>query len=530
MNLSKANLIKLGLALQLIAALLLGCRHLPDSKLTDSVPLSGSDGDQDLSFGNQEQFFFGLATAPAHAEDHLNDAWLDFARSGHVAAWSNQIEPERRLDFWSDPDTEIDLAAATGVKVFRLGVDWGRLVPSEGASLDQSALARYQLILDKIHAKNMRVMLTLFHHSLPIWAINKGGWTNPEVGKAFTAFGKQITDHLAVKVDYWIVFNEPAVFALLTYVAGFWPPGSSFDPLAILPLPGAVNGAFFKALDNMTASQKALFEYIHANATQNNKPALVGVAHNVGHQIAATRIDLVAAKISEQIVNYAFLDRNVNFLDFIGLNYYGAELLSGPASTLRPEFEYSESGRLVDPQGLYQVFKAIHRRYNVEFKNRKKHDTLPFIVTENGISDGTDILRPAYLIEHLKAVKALINEGIPVLGYIFWTTSDNWEWMDGYCPKFGLVAVDRADQLKRVKRPSYDLFTKIVQQGGFTAAQAGSAWNLVVDHVGQPRTFCRLNDGKTSANQPFDRPVVKFDWRFLKDRPMTNAKNGPYEP
>ena len=45
--------------------------------------------------------------------------------------------------------------------------------------------------------------------------------------------------------------------------------------------------------------------------------------------------------------------------------------------------------------------------------------------------------------------------------YVFWTTSDNWEWMDGYCPKFGLWSVDREDGLKRTPRPSLQLFQRV---------------------------------------------------------------------
>ena len=52
-------------------------------------------------------------------------------------------------------------------------------------------------------------------------------------------------------------------------------------------------------------------------------------------------------------------------------------------------------------------------------------------------------------------------QGIPVLGYIFWTISDNWEWADGYGPKFGLVEVDRDNRLSRHPRPSYYLFSKV---------------------------------------------------------------------
>lgn len=54
-----------------------------------------------------------------------------------------------------------------------------------------------------------------------------------------------------------------------------------------------------------------------------------------------------------------------------------------------------------------------------------------------------------------------VLKGVTVLGYLFWTISDNWEWADGYGPKFGLVAVDRSNNLARIPRPSYNLFAKV---------------------------------------------------------------------
>ena len=504
-----------------------GCRHGASRPGVTGSNLTAADAGG-VSFGDQSQFFFGLATAPAHVEDQLNDTWLDFARSGRVAAWANQREPERRLDFWSNPDEEINLAAETGVTVFRMGVDWGRLVPQAGAPIDAAALKHYHEIVDKVRAKKMRVMMTLFHHSLPKWALDMGGWTKPEVRDAFISFGKSMADSFADDVDSWVIFNEPAVFALLSNVAGIWPGGKP-DAMAILPLPGALKGTYFKVVDNMTASHRALYDYIHAQAAAGRRSPVVGIAQNVGHQLAAGRLDIPSVSFARQAVNYNFIDAVINQLDFIGLNYYGAELVKGKGTVVDPAYEYSESGRIVDPQGMYQTFKQVHERYNVKFVNRKAKTELPLIVTENGISDGSDILRPAYLIEHLRVVRALMDEGIPIKGYVFWTISDNWEWADGYCPKFGLVAVDRAQNLKRTKRPSFDLFKAIVEQGGVSGKQANDAWQLVTEHVGKPRPFCRNADGITSEQEPYDRLIVGRDWRFSKDRPMSNAETGPYE-
>ena len=61
-------------------------------------------------------FFFGLATAPGQSENDLPDIWMDWGRRGGIAAFRAQAQPERRLDFWTHPEVELDLAAGTGVQ------------------------------------------------------------------------------------------------------------------------------------------------------------------------------------------------------------------------------------------------------------------------------------------------------------------------------------------------------------------------------------------------------------------------------
>ncbi|KAJ7533178.1 hypothetical protein O6H91_13G036500 [Diphasiastrum complanatum] len=120
------------------------------------------------------------------------------------------------------------------------------------------------------------------------------------------------------------------------------------------------------------------------------------------------------------------------------------------------EEEYSEAGRGVYPDGLLEVLNAFHKRY------RAHHPSLKYIITENGFADSRDLRRRPYLLEHLLAAYTALKQGIPLEGYFHWTLSDNWEWADGYCPKFGLVAVDRIHELKRHPRPSYYLYQQVL--------------------------------------------------------------------
>lgn len=47
-----------------------------------------------------------------------------------VVGWENVAIPDQRLRFWSEPEVEVGLAASTGIGILRLGVDWGRIVPT----------------------------------------------------------------------------------------------------------------------------------------------------------------------------------------------------------------------------------------------------------------------------------------------------------------------------------------------------------------------------------------------------------------
>ena len=76
-------------------------------------------------FGPQSEFFFGVANAPAQVEDQLDDAWLEFAAAGRTAGFTGYPDAAERMRFWTNPEVDIKLAALTGARVFRLGVDWG---------------------------------------------------------------------------------------------------------------------------------------------------------------------------------------------------------------------------------------------------------------------------------------------------------------------------------------------------------------------------------------------------------------------
>lgn len=442
-------------------------------------------------------FVFGVANAPGQVEDELDDIWLRWGEEGHIAGWKSEIRPAERLRFWSQPETEFDLAKKLGVQSFRMGLDWGRVMPARG-EFDEAAITRYREILNLAHARGLRVMLTLWHHSVPVWVEASGGWHSDENKDAFLLYARRMLTEFHDQVEWWITFNEANIFVNNAYVVGMWPPGEKASPFSFFAF-GPFRGAGARALDRIAETHNELYTWAHEKFPRIQ----MGLAHNMAHYRGSGFFDGVTAWFADWLMNWRLTDMIRGHMDFFGINYYGAEWFSGDRIDLAvPGVEYSESGRAIDAPGLRGLLGEVHRRYG-----------LPVIITENGIADREDGIRAAYLIEHLRAIHSAIADGIPVRGYYVWSLTDNLEWSDGYCPQFGLVAVDRKS-FTRHPRPSFDLYHEIVTTGRITDTRQAAAWRQVVNLQGQNRPFCRAEDGVTAFGTPQPRPYSRADWRF----------------
>jgi beta-glucosidase/6-phospho-beta-glucosidase/beta-galactosidase len=223
-----------------------------------------------------------------------------------------------------------------------------------------------------------------------------------------------------------------------------------------------------------------------------------------GH-IPKELINKLSASVSWKKMNYLFLDKTIGHMDFIGLNYYGVEKVKNIGITLDPTVEYSDSGRGISPNGLYEIIHKLNKRY--------AHKKLPYVITENGVADATDLTRPAYLVEHLKVIRKLMNEGTKFLGYVHWTLTDNFEWADGYCPKFGLVEMDRKTGTRH-PRPSFYFYQDIIKKRAVSQQQIDWAWEQNIARARQDRPTCRAVDGVNSLDDYRFEKFKGIDWRF----------------
>jgi beta-glucosidase len=149
--------------------------------------------------------------------------------------------------------------------------------------------------------------------------------------------------------------------------------------------------------------------------------------------------------------------------DYVGVQYY-SRMRVDPAAPMGfaspPEGEpLTQMGWEIFPEGLYRALADAARA------------GLPIVVTENGIATDDDARRIAYVRDHVAQVKRALDDGIDVRGYLYWSAFDNFEWNEGYRPKFGLIDIDRDNGLERVVRPSARAFGELSRTGSLIALQ-----------------------------------------------------------
>jgi beta-glucosidase len=405
-----------------------------------------------------DDFLWGTATSAHQVEGgNDNNDWWDWEHvAGHIKDGSRS---GLACDHYRRYPDDFKLLASLGQNAHRLSIEWSRVEPQPG-QFDPEALAHYRHVLETLRGLGLEPVVTLHHFTNPRWLARQGGWTVPETVEAFVRYVERCVDAYGDLVRYWTPINEPAVYAYRGFVEGDWPPGRRSPMLA------------YTVLGRMLLAHARAYHVIH----RANAASRVGLAHHIrlfdasrqGH-----RGDRWAARLRDFIFNRLALlalrdgrlypplgsgrrvPRLRGTLDFLGVNYYTRErvvfdprrpqLLFGREVFLKAP--RSLMGWEIYPEGLYRAIRTA-----AAFG--------PVLVTENGIADQADELRPTFLLTHLRQVARALSDGLPVLGYLHWSALDNFEWTEGFDMRFGLIHVDYATQHRSMK-PSAELYGRI---------------------------------------------------------------------
>lgn len=382
-------------------------------------------------------FLWGTATSSHQIEGNQTNDWTQFEHTGHGT------EPSLlALDHWNRYEEDFDLLQQLGINSYRFSLEWSRIEPRPG-EFDAKAIDHYRAMILSLKRRHIMPLMTLHHFTLPIWVAERGGFLHPEGALWFKRYVDTVMDALGDLVDLYVTINEPLVFTVMGYIIGIWPP--------------ALHGfrRAFKLIDRLAEIHKVAYTTI-----KEKKPlAWVGLAHHLiaFHPWRHAGLDLAMTGLVRYLMNDRFIAMIEPYEDFLGVNYYTRQYIRFSHGLhpiqARPENPQSSLGWEIYPEGLSEVLTRL-KRYQK-----------PMIITENGISTLDDAQRTAYIEGHLNAISDSQRAGLPIRGYYYWSAFDNFEWAEGYGPRFGLIHIDY-DSLKRTMRASGEYYRTIIQASG----------------------------------------------------------------
>jgi beta-glucosidase len=357
---------------------------------------------------------------------------------GHLPRWDeiknqakdpNNYVSGRAVDHYNLYEDDFKFLKKLNLNTFRFGVEWSRLEPEEG-QWNQEAFDHYRKYIEKLKEMDIEPVMNIWHWTSPVWFAEKGGFVKGANLKYFDRLVKKLCDEYGHLLRYVITLNEPNNYVTFGYQLGSWPPGEK----------NFIHGA--QVYWNLVRAHRRAYRILK----RRHPEMQVGIAAQLAN-IQAKRphnlFDELSTKIMRYLWNWWFLRRIRKQQDFVGFNYYFSDYYTGVFKRENPKTPLSDLGWYMEPEGLYPLLLRIWSRY-------KK----PIIITENGVADAKDEYRRWWIEESIVAMERAISEGVKIKGYFHWSLLDNFEWSDGYWPKFGLVEVDREHGMKRAIRPS----------------------------------------------------------------------------
>lgn len=406
-----------------------------------------------------KHFFWGASTAAHQVEGGMYNQWAvwelehakEYAQTAHqrlswLPNWQQvkdqAEEPDNYvsgpgIDHYNRYKEDFALAQSLNLNAFRFTIEWSRIEPEEGV-WNEDAIKHYKQYIKELRARKLEPFLNIWHWTEPIWFAEKGGFEKSENLTYWMRFVEKVADELIDDIEYAITINEPNVTSTFGYLIGTHPPGKKSKL------------TFMIVYWNMVKAHRYAYDILKAKKPQLQVGAAMQLA-NIQAKRPHKYLDELTTQWMRYFWNWWFPRRIRKHQDFIGVNYYFSDYFTGLGKRANPKVPLNDMGWYMEPEGIYPLILRVWARF-------KK----PIFITENGLADAADTHRRWWIEETIVAMERAISEGVDLRGYFHWSLLDNFEWQDGWWPKFGLIEVDRKHGMKRKVRPSAKWFADTI--------------------------------------------------------------------
>lgn len=408
------------------------------------------------------KFLIGAATAAHQVEgNNVNsDCW-----AMEQMEFTSYNEPSLdAVDHYNRYAEDIRLLVEAGLNAYRFSIEWARVEPEPGVFSEQE-IRHYRDVLACCHANGVEPIVTMHHFSSPKWLIQQGGWEAEETIEKFANYCRYVVEQLGDQMHYVCTINEANMGLQIAAIAKRY--------MKMMQAKANVEGSVQvginmenpmmermkkQAMENAQifgTPQPQIFvgqrteqgDILVMRAHQAAKAAMKTIKPDLQIGITLSLHDIQAQPGGEAEAEREWNEEFLHYLpyikddDFFGLQNYTRTLMGAEGSLPVPDgAETTQMGYEFYPQALGNVIRTVHKSLPI-----------PIMITENGIATSDDTRRVAFIEQALAGVNACVDDGIPVVGYCYWSLLDNFEWQKGYSMTFGLIAVDRSTQKRYPK-------------------------------------------------------------------------------
>jgi len=405
-----------------------------------------------------EHFLWGTATAAHQVEGNNtnSDSWVLEHLPDTIFA-----EPSGdAIDHYHRYAEDIALVAQLGFNSYRFSIEWARVEPEPGC-FSMAVLDHYRRMCETCHQYGLKPVATYHHFTSPRWLVSQGGWHEPETAEKFANYCQKVTRHCGDLIEAICTINEINIPHMAAHI---WMEEDDdkermgrfiMQAARAFQVPPDRLGAFMFCGTEDARSIVLAAHHQARQAIKAERPSLpVGLTIAMEDMQAVDGGEAVRNEIRRELQDlYLEAARDD---DFVGVQTYSRERF-GQDGRLGPQegVELTQMRYEYWPQAIGATLRYAHQVAGV-----------PLMVTENGIGTQDDTRRLAYFQTALQSVADCLRDGLDIRGYFAWSSFDNFEWMFGYRPQFGIVAVNRATQ-ERVVKPSAHWLGKVAQSNRF---------------------------------------------------------------
>jgi len=453
-------------------------------------------------------FLWGAASSAFQVEGHTQadgrgpSKWDVYTHRYRIteAVIGKQYDADTAINAYDRAQALADIAIMreAGLDAYRFSLSWPRLFP-DGTTLNQAGVDHYSRHVDDLLEAGVQPLVTLYHWDFPQALQERGGWHNRDVIDWFGTYAETVFRALGDRVGTFITQNEPYIDLFM------------MDLIAEKARDGAADPMRHSSAD-FGRQAPAMHHLFLANARAVDifrglgHPGMIGIALPLYPTLPldpVSETDRAAADLADGLLNRWPLDAvlkgtyppevvgalaafnpdfaptaddmamlKANPVDFIGVNYYSPAIVTTGDAPLGLRWGNADTNP--DPVPAFNGPVRPDQLHRLLVRMRDEYGNVPTMITENGAGYGDfdevmegdtvlDPLRTAYIMGHVDATLAARAEGADVRGYMCWSLFDNFEWIQGYERRFGMVHVDFATQ-KRTPKQSFRTYRERIAQ------------------------------------------------------------------